>query len=330
MQIFLLILTIITSLHGAGSLAPSTNDIDTIEKLIDFRASKGNVWKDNLTEQSLYRYNAAGNPVQAGYDADITLSPFNASSIMLGYLSNPSSLPQSTSRSSELTGLVEDTHWKALFTLVKNYRVSLGRIAKDCLGKDLYELVGSEYKPAADMKDITNISTLIDAISPCITAATPTGPAAEPPVFPAALLANFDRFLAFRANLNKMRIDFRGNKLYRINNNNPVAAADDLDVKEDLSNLVDLMCGAATRGLSTSGPSSGPASDMLSDSNVKRLYEMIETYRKTHNFFSKDAAGRALCLEDGTASVDMKSIVDKNSLFRAIFQFFNESLRPAL
>ncbi|MCE2717035.1 MAG: hypothetical protein ACK4V2_00775 [Pseudomonadota bacterium] len=334
MRFFLIMLTIITSLYyeAEGAMTPSQNDIAAIEGLIDYRASKGNVWRDNLTNQSLYRYNAAGAPVQAGLDADITLSPLNATTITMGYLNNPDSPPQATSRSSELTCLIEDPHWKVLYMLTKNYRISLGRTQKDCLGKDLYELVGSsEYKPAADMRDITNISSLIDAIAPCITAATATGPVAGIPEFSDALMTNFDRLLTFRGNLNKIRVDSRGNRLYRIDKSNTlVVAAYDLDVKEDLSNLVDLMCDAVTQGMPISSASSTPASDMLSDSNLKRLYEMVETYRKSYNFFSRDAAGRALYLEDRTQSVDMRGIIDKKSLLMTIFQFFHESLRPAL
>lgn len=106
-------------------------EVETIEALMNFRVSKENIWKDIQTDQPLYRINSKAEPMQAARDEDITLSPFNAGTIMDGYLTKPDSLPRTNPRSEALTALVNNSTWNKLLTLAKNYRISLGRIAKD-------------------------------------------------------------------------------------------------------------------------------------------------------------------------------------------------------
>lgn len=326
MRTFFILLPILASLYGA--ITPTTGEINTIEALLTFRKSKANVWRDVLTNEPLYRVNNAGEFVQAARDEDITLSPFNAGTIMGSYLSNPSSVPQATFRSTELTGLVNNLIWNKLLILAKNYRASLGRIAKDCLGNDLFELVESNNrKPAADIRDIVDIPSLIAAVEPAIRAALPL-PAKAPLAFSEALANNFSDFLDFRTTQNDMRLDPRTNqKLYRIVNDTLVPAARDSDVKPDLSNLVLLMREKIATG-SSAARSCLPGA--LSDQNIDRLYRIVEEVRRAQGHLAVDAAGRPLYLETRVQAVDMQDVTDAVSLVKAVFGFFAENLRPAL
>ncbi len=333
MRTLLMLLPILTSLHGAAApSAPTVGEIETVETLMNFRVTKGNVWKDIQTDQPLHRLNHRNEPVQAACDADITLAPFNAGTIMGGYLAEPSTHPAATSRRSELTSLVSNQTWEALLTLAKNYRVSLGRVAKDCLGKELFELVEDVRKPAADVRDIVDISTLIAAIEPAIREASPL-PAKAPQIFADALRANYDALIAFRMNNRNMCLDPRtAQQLYHINDGVLVAAAKDGDVKQDLSNLVSLMVAAIANppAAVSVGTVASSLSSIFFDTNLNRLYQAVEETRRGQGRLSVDALGRALCLESRVQTVDMQDIKDTSSLLKAVFEFFPESLRPAL
>ena len=332
MRTFLILLPIFASLHGATTTTPSTGEIETIETLMNFRLNKEHVWRDPITDQLLHRVNNKGETVQAAYDADITLSPFNAPSIIANYLAEPNSPPQATKRSEELIGLVSNQNWKALLELVKNYRLSKGEIAKDCFGNGLFELCPTENKPAANLRDITNISTLIDAIEPAIRAVSPL-PERTTAAFTAAERTNYDAFTAFRTAHNVMCVDQRtGGQLYKIINDALVKAVKDTDVLPDLSNLVTLMAAAVANkpAAITVGLVPSTLSPVFSDANFNRLYQLVEDARRAQGRLLIDAIGRPLVLENRVQVVDMQNITDIPSLLKAVFEFFPETIRPTI
>ncbi len=339
-----ILLPILASLCGAA--APSVGEIDTVETLMNFRVIRGNVWKDVQTDQPLYRLNHKDELVQAACDEDITfttaVTPFNAGTIMGNYLVNTASsatLCLTTCRSSALSALAADQKWNALLTLAKNYRISLGRIARDCFGRELFEVAVSagavaatERKPAPDIRDIVNISTLIAAIEPAIReAGMPAAVAA--PVFTPAELSNYESLLAFRAGRSVMSVEPRtGQQLYRFINDVLVAAAKDSDVLPNLSNLVALMASScATPPVATCiGAITPSLSTVFADANLNRLYQLVEDTRRAQGCMSVDAIGRPLCLQTREQIVNMFDITDTASLLRTVLGFFSENLRPAL
>lgn len=346
MRTLFILLPILASLYGAA--APTAGEIDTVETLMNFRAERGNVWKDPQTDQPLHRLNHRNELVQAACDSDITFTTentsFNASSIMGGYLaslrSGPSALPQDTTRSTVLSALVADQKWNTLLTLAKNYRVSLGRIARDCFGRELFEVAVSagavaaaERKPAADIRDIVDISTLIAAIEPAIREAGMPVAAVAAPVFTPAELSNYESLLAFRVGRSVMSVEPRtGQQLYRVVNDVLVAAAKDGDVLPNLSNLVALMAFSLnTPPVATCVGAINPSlSTVFADTNLSRLYQLVEDTRRSQGRMSVDAIGRSLCLQTRVQIVNMLDITDTTSLLRTVFEFFSESLRPVL
>ncbi|MEI7494480.1 MAG: hypothetical protein WCJ92_07805 [Alphaproteobacteria bacterium] len=352
MRTLFILLPILASLYGAA--APSVGEIDTVETLMNFRVVRGNVWKDPQTDRPLHRLNHRNELVQAACDADITFTtettPFNAGAIMGGYLastgsSSSSNLPQATTRSSVLSALVADQKWNAFLTLAKNYRVSQGRIARDCFGRELFEVgassgsgsgVATERKPAADVRDIIDISTLIAAIEPAIREAGMPAAAGAALVFTAAELSNYESLLAFRVGRSVMSVEPRtGQQLYRVVNDVLVAAAKDGDVLPDLSNLVALMVASTMSSpMATSvGTISCTLTSLFSDENLNRLYQLVENSRRGQGRLLVDAIGRPLYKAGlGTREqiVNMFDITDTASLLKAVFGFFPEGVRPTI
>jgi hypothetical protein len=350
MRTLFILLPILASLYGAA--APSVGEIDTVETLMNFRVVRGNVWKDSQTDQPLHRLNHKNELVQAACDADITFTTaatsFNAGTIMGSYLasidtcnsSSAANLPQATVRSAVLSALVADQKWNAFLTLAKNYRVSLGRIARDCFGRELFEVAVSagavaaaERKPTADVRDIVDISTLIAAIEPAIREAGMPAAAVSVPVFTAAELSNYESLLAFRAGRSVMSIEPRtGQQLYRFINDVLVPAAKDGDVLPNLSNLVALMASSyTTPPVATCVGAVNPSlATIFADTNLNRLYQLVEDSRRAQGRMSVDAIGRPLCLETRVQIVNMFDITDTASLLKAVFGFFPEGVRPTI
>ena len=358
MRTFFILLPILASLYGAA--VPTAGEIDTVETLMNFRVARGNVWKDPQTDQPLHRLNHRNELVQAACDADITFTTaatsFSAGTIMGGYLastcsSSSSNLPQATARSSVLSALVADQKWNTLLSLVKNYRVSQGRIARDCFGRELFEVgsssiavvgtsasscVATERKSAADVRDIIDISTLIGAIEPAIREAGMPVAAAAVNIFTAAELSNYESLLAFRAGRSVMSVEPRtGQQLYRFVNDVLVAAAKDGDVLPDLSNLVTLMVASTMSSpiVTSVGTVSSALTSLFSDENLNRLYQLVENSRRGQGRLLVDAIGRPLYKAGlGTREqiVNMLDITDTASLLKAVFGFFSENLRPVL
>jgi len=347
MRTLFILLPILASLHGAGTPSdPTAGEIETVETLMNYRLSRGNVRQDIQTAQPLHRLNHRNELVQAACDADITFTTattsFNAGTIMGGYLVSPdvSHLPQATIRSAALSTLVADQKWNTLLTLAKNYRVSLGRIARDCFGRELFEVsagvgvvAATERKPAADIRDIVDISTLIAAIEPAIREAGMPAAAAVAPVFTAAEVSNYESLLAFRVGRSVMSVEPRtGEQLYRIVNDVLVPAAKDGDVLPNLSNLVALVASSYnTPPVATCVGAVNPSlSVIFADANLNRLYQLVEDTRRTQGRMSVDAIGRPLCLQTRVQIVNMLDITDTTSLLKAVFGFFSENLRPVL
>ena len=67
MRTLFILLPILASLYGAA--VPTAGEIDTVETLMNFRVSKGNVWKDPQTNQPLHRLNHRNELVLAACDA---------------------------------------------------------------------------------------------------------------------------------------------------------------------------------------------------------------------------------------------------------------------
>jgi hypothetical protein len=346
MRTLFILLPILASLYGAA--VPTAGEIDTVETLMNFRVSKGNVWKDPQTNQPLHRLNHRNELVQAACDTDVTFTtaatPFNASTIMGGYLMDPAlaNFPQATAISPVLSGLVADQKWNALLSLAKNYRISLRRIARDCFGRELFEVGASsnaaagaapERKQAADIRDIVDISTLIAAIEPAIREAGMPAAAVAAPVFTAAELSNYESLLAFRVGRSVMSIEPRtGQQLYRVANNVLVPAAKDGDVLPNLSNLVALMASSyITAPVATCVGAVNPSlSVIFAETNLSRLYQLVEDSRRAQGRMSVDAIGRPLCLETRVQIVNMLDITDTASLLKAVFGFFSEGIRPTI
>ena len=351
---FLLLPLILCTLFASSS-SPATRavlapgEISTIETLISYRASCGNVWKDLQTDEPLHRLNDKNVLVQAGYDADVTLttpnSVFNAGTLLASYLmpapevvggAAAANLPQPSVRSAELTIIASDTRWSNLLTLLKRKRLSLGRVAKDCLNHDLFELNRGVRNQAADIRDIKDIPSLISALEPVINELVP--PAAPGVVarnLTGAETSNFNAFQAFRVRNNLKYLDPRtGEQLYRIVNDAPVPAAKDDDVARDLSNLVELATSAMQ-------PATVPAGVIIltglqaifNDPNLNRLYQITENTRRRHGSLLTDAIGAPIYLVNSgnrAQAVKMFDIIDTNSLFNAIFNFFPVDLRPVV
>lgn len=337
MRTFFLIIPILTSLlHGAA--APTVGEIETVEILMNFRVTRGNTWKDPQTDQSLYRLNHRGELVQAACDSDITFTTattaFNAGTIMGRYLVDASSLPQASTRSAALTALVSDQNWNSLLTIMKKHRVSQNKILRDCFGRDLFEAGLGVRNPAADVRDIVDIPTLIAAIEPVVRAAAAPAVVAVAPVFTPAESANYEAFLAFRMSRNVMCTAPRtGEQLYRFVDGAIVAAAKDDDVQPNLSNVVTLMAAAmAAPPIATALGTVAPGlSTIFADANLNRLYQLVEDSRRTLGNWLTDAIGRPLYIASAGARVqvvNMKDISDTTSLMRAVFDFFPENLRP--
>jgi len=347
MRTLFILLPILASLYGAAAPSdPTAGEIDTVETLMNYRVSRGNVWQDPQTNQPLQRLNHRNELVQAAHDTDVTFTTaattFNAGSIMGSYLMDPAlaNSLQTTIRSPELSTLVADQKWNTLLTLAKNYRVSLGRVARDCFGRELFEVsavsgvvAAIERKPAADIRDIVDISTLIAAIEPAIREAGMPAAAAVAPIFTAAELANYESLLAFRAGRSVMSVEPRtGEQLYRIVNDVLVPAAKDGDVLPNLSNLVALVASSyTTPPVATCVGAVNPSlSVIFADANLNRLYQLVEDTRLAQGRMSVDAIGRPLCIQTRVQIVNMLDITDTTSLLKAVFGFFSENLRPVL
>lgn len=338
MRAFFLIIPILTSLYGA--VTPTAGETETVETLMNFRVTRGNTWKDPQTDQPLYRLNHRNELVQAACDSDITFTTsttaFNAGTIMGGYLIDSGSLPQTSMRSAALTALVSDQNWNSLLTIMKKHRISQNRILRDCFGRDLFEVGLGVRNPAADIRDIVDIPTLIAAIEPVIRGASAPAAATAAPNFTGAESANYEAFLTFRASRNVMCTAPRtGEQLYRFVDGAIVPAAKDDDVLPDLSNVVTLMTTATTTppaatAVGTVAPS---LSAVFADVNLNRLYQLVEDSRRTLGNWLTDAIGRPLYTASaGTRAqvVNMKDISDTASLVKAIFGFFPVNLRPVV
>ena len=342
MRTLFILFPILASLYGAAT--PSVGEIDTVETLMNFRAARGNVWRDLQTGQPLERRSHKNEFVQAACDADITFTTatttFNAGTIMGGYLENTETFPQATTSSAMLSALVADQKWNALLSLAKNHRVSLGRIARDCFGRELFEVAVSagavaaaERRPAADVRDIVDISTLIAAIEPAIREAGMPAAAVSAPVFTAAELSNYESLLAFRVGRSVISIEPRtGQQLYRFINDVLVPAAKDGDVLPNLSNLVALMASSYTTPLVATcvGAVNPSLATIFADANLNRLYQLVEDTRRAQGRMSVDAIGRPLCLQTRVQIVNMLDISDTASLLKAVFGFFPEGVRPTI
>ncbi len=339
MRTFFLIIPILTSLlYGAVTPVPTVGETETVEILMNFRVTRGNTWKDPQTDQPLYRLNHRGELVQAACDSDITFTntttPFNAGTIMGGYLTAPATIPQASTRSAALTALVGDQNWNSLLTIMKKHRVSQNRVLRDCFGRDLFEVGLGVRNPAADIRDITDIPTLIAAIEPVIRGAEAVAVAAAAPAFTAAESANYEAFLTFRIGRTVMCTAPRtGEQLYRFVDGAIVPAAKDDDVQPNLSNVVALMTAAmaAPPAPTPVGIVAAPLSLIFADANLNRLYQLVEDSRRTLGNWLTDAIGRPLYMASAGTRVqvvNMKDIVDTTSLVKAVFGFFPEPLRP--
>ncbi len=238
---------------------------------------------------------------------------------MGGYLVDPATLPQPSMRNALLTALVMDQNWNSLLTIIKKHRVSQNRIVHDCFGRDLFEVSLGIRNPAADIRDIVDIPTLITAIEPVIREAVAVAADAAP-VFTPAETTNFE---AFRISRGMMCLEPRtGAQLYRAIDGTLVAAAKDNDVLPNLSNLVTLTTVAAP-GLAV----------IFADANLNRLYQLVEDSRRAHGRLLTDAIGRALysaSLGGRVQIVNMQDIADTTGLLNAVFGFFPENLRPVV
>ncbi len=342
MRTFLLILPILTSLYGAAVAGPlpTVGETDVVENLMDFRVTRGNTWKDPQTDQPLYRLNHKGEFVQAACDSDITFTtpttPFNTGTIMRGYLADSTTFPQASMRSAPLINLVGDPNWNRLLTLAKNYRVSQNRIARDCFGRELFEASLGARKTAADIRDITDIPTLIAALEPAIRAGCAPAAAPAPIVHTASVLANYEAFLVYRTRQMVMHLEPRtSEQLCRFAEGTLVPAAKDDDVLPDLSNVTILLTAAMM-------PAAGGAPVMpvvinlapvFADANLNRLYQLVEDSRRGQGRLLADAIGRPLykaSLGSRVQIVNMQDIIDTSSLLTAVLSFFAENLRPVV
>lgn len=337
MRTFFLIIPILTSLLY-GAVAPTVGETETVETLMNFRVTRGNTWKDPQTDQPLYRLNHRDELVQAACDSDITFTtpttPFNAGTIMGGYLTDPATLPKASARSAAVAALVGDQNWNSLLTIMKKHRVSQNRILHDCFGRDLFEVGLGIRNPAADVRDIVDIPTLIAAIEPVIRGAGAVAVVAAAPAFTAAESANYEAFLTFRMGRSVMCTAPRtGEQLYRFVDGAIVVAAKDDDVQSNLSNVVTLMTTAMTNPpVPTAVGTVAPGLSLIfADANLNRLYQLVEDSRRTLGNWLTDAIGRPLYIASAGARVqvvNMKDIVDTTSLVKAVFGFFPETLRP--
>lgn len=338
MRKFYLTLTILTSLvHGAA--VPTAGEIDTVETLMNYRVTKGNVWKDPQTDQALWRLNQRGELVQAACDSDITFTTptaaFNAGSIMGRYLTDPTTnAPQPTTRSAVLSSLVSDPNWNSLLTIMKKHRISQNRVLHDCFGRDLFEVGPGVRNQAADVRDIVDVPTLIAAIEPVIRGAAAPAPVAAVPAPSEAARANYDSFLLFRVSRTFMCTAPRtGEQLYRFVDDAIIAAAQDDDVLPNLSNVVALMSTAMANppAVTMVGTVTPGLSMIFANPDMNRLYQLVEDSRRTMGNLLADAIGRPLYTA-GPGSraqvVNMKDIYDTTSLIKAVFGIFPEALRP--
>ncbi len=325
---FKLVLPLLATLSLDAATAPTAGEIETTEALLTFRISRSIVWQDPQTGQALQRRNHHNELVPAAIDSDITPDLANSGIIIGDYLINQNNIPAATNRSAALLSLVNDPNYNQLFTLVSNYRTSIGNIMRDCFGREIYKAILDGSVTVANTSDILDVASLLAVVRHVmlsrVTVIVPR------PAVTLGEIATAQALLNFRVSRDVVWLNPRTQQpLYRLVNNNPVKAARDDDITPNLSNAGVVMAGYLTNQaavVATSVPATLMA--IFNDVNLNDLYTRLENIRRMQNYWMIDCLGQPIydsVHATRVQVVDMQDVINLPTLLGAFEAYFLQS-----